>query len=81
MLILFSLVDMFNQKAFFLAKKISVLKYETDFSRDAMKVKRGKVLKENFTIGKSLNSARLFRMQNYNENADEDESLTAENVC
>ena len=41
-------------------KKISVVKSETHFSREAIKNQRGKVLKENSIIGRGWSSAKLF---------------------
>ena len=54
---------------------MSVVKSKTHFSKE-----RGKVLKENSIISKSWSSAKLFIVQNYTENANEDVHLTAENV-
>ena len=55
------------------------MKYETQFSSEAIKNQRGKVLKENSIIGRSWSSAKLFLVQNYTENANRDAS-TVENV-
>ena len=53
-------------------KKTSVVKSKTYFSRKAIENLLGKVLKENFIIGRSWSSAKLFIVQNYIENANED---------
>ena len=54
---------------------MSAVKSKIHFSKE-----RGKVLKENSIISKSWSSAKLFIVQNYTENANEDVHLTAENV-
>ena len=61
-------------------KKTSAVKSETNFRREAIKVQRSKILKENSITGRSWSSAKLFTMQNYTDNADGDVPLTVENV-
>ena len=56
------------------------MKSETRFSREAIKNQPGKVLKENFITDRNWSSAKLFILQNYTENANEDVPLTVENV-
>ena len=43
-------------------KKKTAVKSETYFSTEAIKVERGKVLKENYIIGRNWRSAKLFIM-------------------
>ena len=74
------LVDMFGEKAPFLTKKISAVKSEAYFSREAIENKRGKVLKENSIIGRIWSSGKLFIMQIYADNANGSVPLTVENV-
>ena len=62
-------VDMFNPKAPFLTKKTSAVELETHFCKEAIENYRGKVLMENFIIGRSWSPAKLFIVQNYAENA------------
>ena len=50
------------------------------FSREAIENYCGKVLKENSIIGRSWKLCKLFIVQNYTENANEDVPLTVENV-
>ena len=73
------LVDMFKQKKPFLAKKTSAMKSETHFSREAIEVSCGKVLKKNSIIGRSWSSVNLFIIQSYTVNSNEDVPLTVEN--
>ena len=47
-------------KSSFSDEKISAVKSETHFSREAMKNQCGKVLKENSIIGRGWSSAKLF---------------------
>ena len=47
-------------KSSFFDKK--AVKYETQFSSKTINVLRGKVLKENFIIGRTWSSAKLFMM-------------------
>ena len=65
-------------------EKTSAVKSETQFSREAIKNYCCEVLKENYIIGRSWSSARLFIMQNYKttytDNTNGDVPLTAENV-
>ena len=61
-------------------KKISVVKSETHFSREAIKNQRGKVLKENSIIGRGWSSAKLFIVQGYTKKAHGDVPLTVETV-
>ena len=61
-------------------KKTSVVKSKTHFSRGPIYIERGKVLKQNSVIGRSCSSAKLFMMQNCNDNANGDVPLTVENV-
>ena len=49
-----------------------MVKSKTYFSRKAIENLLGKVLKENSIIGRSWSSAKLFVVQNYIENANED---------
>ena len=56
------------------------MKSETHFSREAIKVQRGKVLKENSIIARRWSSAKLLIMQNYTDNANGNAPLTVENV-
>ena len=56
------------------------MKFDTHFSRGAIKVERGKVLKKNATIGSSWRAAKLFIMQKYTYNANEDVPLAVENA-
>ena len=74
------LVHMFNLKAPFLDNKTSVVKSETNFSREDIENERCKVLKENSIIGRSWSSAKLFIVRNYTENANGYAPLTVENV-
>ena len=55
------------------------MKSETRFSREAIKVQRGKVVKENSIIARRWSSAKLLIMQNYTDNANGDVPLTVEN--
>ena len=50
-------------------KKLSAVKSETHFCREAIENYYGKVLKENFIIGRTWSSAKLFILQHYTENA------------
>ena len=59
-------------------EKSSAVKSETGFSREAIEHKRGKVLKENFIIGRTWSSAKLFIMQDYTDNANGNGTLAAE---
>ena len=56
------------------------VKSGTQYSREAIEVSGGKVLKENFIMGRSWSSGKLFIMQNYTDNTNGDVPLTAENV-
>ena len=56
-------------KSSFSFEKTSAVKSETQFSREAIENWRGKVLKKNSIIGRSWSSAKLFKVQNYTENA------------
>ena len=56
-------------KSSFSVEKTSAVKSETQFSREAIENWRGKVLKKNSIIGRSWSSAKLFKVQNYTENA------------
>ena len=67
-------------KTSFFDKKISAVKSETHYSKEAIENKRSKVLKENSIIGRSWRSSKLFMVQNYTENANGYVPLTAENV-
>ena len=62
-------------------QKTSAVKSKTLFSREAIKVYRGKVLKENYSIiSRSWSSAKLFIMHNYTDNANGDVPFTVENA-
>ena len=74
------LADLPNYKTPFLTKKTSTVKSEIHFSREAIKVYRGKVLKKNSIIGRSCSSANLFIIHDYIKNAKEDVPLRVENV-
>ena len=67
-------------KSSFSDEKISAVKSETHFSREAMKNQRGKVLKENSIIGRGWSSAKLFIVLNYNENPNGHVPLRVEKV-
>ena len=54
------------------------MKSETRFSREAIKVQRGKVVKENSIIARRWSSAKLSIMKNYTDNANGDVPLTVE---
>ena len=56
------------------------MKSKTHFSIEAINVERVKVLKENFIIGRSWRTAKLFMMQNYTDNTNGDVPLTVQNV-
>ena len=60
-------------------QKTSAVKAEIDFSRGAIKVWRGKVLKKNLIIGRSWSFSKLCIMQKYTHNANGDVPLTVEN--
>ena len=51
------------------------MKSETNVSREGIENQGGKVLKENSIIDRSLNSAKLFIVQDYTENAKGDVTL------
>ena len=61
-------------------KKTSPVKTEIWFSREAIKVQRGKVLRENSIADRSWSSSKLFIMQSYTDNANGDAPLTVGNV-
>ena len=68
-------------KSSFSDEKTSAVKSETHFSRGAIKVYRGKVLKKNSIIGRSWSSGKLLIMQTYTDNKHYgDVALTVENV-
>ena len=71
---------MFKEEAPFLMKKTSAVKSEILFSREAIKVLRGKILNENSIIRRSWSSGKLFMIQNYTDNANGDVPLTVENA-
>ena len=56
------------------------MKSETHFSREAIEIERGKVLKGNSIIDRSWSSAKLFIVQDYTENANGYVPLIVENV-
>ena len=60
--------------------KKTAVKPEALFSREAIKVHRGKLLKENSIIARSWSSAKLFIVQNFTDNANGNAPLTGENV-
>ena len=61
-------------------EKTSAVKSETHYRKEASKVWRGKVFKENSIIGRSWSSEKLFLMWNYTDNADGDVPLIVENA-
>ena len=61
-------------------KEISVVKSETRFHREAIKVQRGKLLKENSVIVRIRSSVKLLIMQNCTDNTTGNTPLTEENV-
>ena len=69
-----------TKKPLFWQKKTSAVKSETYFSREAIENYRGKVLKGNSIIGRNWSSAKLFIMQNYNDNANGNVLLSVKNV-
>ena len=57
-----------------------MVKLEAHSSREAIIVWCYKALNENFIIGTSWGSAKLFTMQNYTDKANGDVPLTVENM-
>ena len=63
------------KSSFFDKKKTSVVKSDTHFSKEANENLRGKVLKVNSIIDRSWSSRKLFIVQDYTKNSNEDVPL------